>query len=89
MKLPFLKYGLLSTTEELHTNFLKKMFVSNTTRVCMVSLKSGEFFVLIALINFVTEIWWVVRSRSGFTVQKRKGFNVTNPPCTFDATNNR
>lgn len=35
------------------------------------------------------EIWWVVRSRSEFTVQKRKGFNITNPPCTFDTTNNR
>lgn len=35
------------------------------------------------------EIWWVVRSPSEFTVQKRKGFNITNPQCTFDTTNNR
>jgi len=35
------------------------------------------------------EIWWVVRSPSEFTVQKRKGFNVTMPQCTFDTTNNR
>mmetsp|Transcript_19797 Transcript_19797/g.33126 ORF Transcript_19797/g.33126 Transcript_19797/m.33126 type:complete len:539 (+) Transcript_19797:100-1716(+) len=35
------------------------------------------------------EIWWVVRSPSEFTVQKRKGFNVTSPQCTFDTTNNR
>jgi hypothetical protein len=31
----------------------------------------------------------VVRSPSEFTVQKRKGFNVTNPACTFDTTHNR
>jgi hypothetical protein len=30
------------------------------------------------------EIWWVVRSKSWYTVQKRKAFNVTSPPCTFD-----
>lgn len=35
------------------------------------------------------EIWWVVRSKSNLTVRKRKGFNVTSPPCTFDTTNNR
>lgn len=35
------------------------------------------------------EIWWVVRSPSEFTVQKRKGFNVTEPSCTFDTTHNR
>jgi hypothetical protein len=31
----------------------------------------------------------VVRSPSEFTVQKRKGFNVTEPQCTFDTTHNR
>lgn len=36
-----------------------------------------------------TEIWWVVRSKTNRTVQKRKGFNVTSPQCTFDLTNNR
>jgi len=35
------------------------------------------------------EIWWVVRSPTHYTVQKRKGFNVTSPKCTFDTTNNR
>lgn len=35
------------------------------------------------------ELWWVVRSPAFNTVQKRKGFNVTNPSCTFDSTNNR
>lgn len=35
------------------------------------------------------EMWWVQRSRSGFTVQKRKGFNVTYPPCTFDMIHQR
>ena len=35
------------------------------------------------------ELWWVVRSKSGFTVQKRKGFNITEPICTFDSVNNR
>lgn len=35
------------------------------------------------------EIWWVVRSKSWKTVQKRKQFNITYPACTFDTTNNR
>ena len=35
------------------------------------------------------ELWWVQRSRSGFTVQVRKGFNVTYPPCTFDGIHQR
>jgi hypothetical protein len=35
------------------------------------------------------EIWWVVRSKSWYTVQKRKAFNITSPPCTFDTTNNQ
>ncbi len=35
------------------------------------------------------EIWWVVRSKSWYTVQKRKAFNITSPSCTFDTTNNR
>lgn len=30
-----------------------------------------------------------MRSKSWSTVQKRKGFNVTYPACTFDTTNNR
>lgn len=35
------------------------------------------------------ELWWVVRSPAMNTVQKRKGFNITNPRCTFDSVNNR
>jgi len=35
------------------------------------------------------EVWWVVRTQSEFVVQKRKGFNITSPQCTFDATNDR
>lgn len=35
------------------------------------------------------EIWWVQRTRSKFSVQKRKGFNVTYPTCTFDTVNDR
>ncbi len=35
------------------------------------------------------EIWWVLRTKSEFVVQKRKGFNVTYPKCTFDIVNNR
>jgi hypothetical protein len=30
------------------------------------------------------EMWWVQRTPSERVVQKRKGFNVTWPPCTFD-----
>lgn len=32
------------------------------------------------------EIWWVQRTRSEFIVLKKKGFNVTYPPCTYDST---
>lgn len=35
------------------------------------------------------ELWWVLRTPSEFIVQKRKGFAVTNPGCTFDTANNR
>ena len=35
------------------------------------------------------EIWWVLRTKSEYVVQKRKGFNVTEPACTFDIVNNR
>lgn len=35
------------------------------------------------------ELWWVVRSKSWYTVQKKKAFNITWPPCTFDTTNDR
>ena len=36
------------------------------------------------------EIWWVVRTKGGGrVVQKRKGFNVTEPQCTFDKQYNR
>lgn len=35
------------------------------------------------------EMWWVQRTRSEFIVEKRKGFNVTSPICSFDLTNDR
>ena len=35
------------------------------------------------------ELWWVQRTPSEFIVQKRKGFNVTFPACTFDPLYNR
>lgn len=35
------------------------------------------------------ELWWVIRNKSDRRLQKRKGFNVTSPACTFDLTNNR
>lgn len=35
------------------------------------------------------EVWWVKRTRSEFVVEKKKGFNVTSPTCTFDTTNDR
>jgi hypothetical protein len=35
------------------------------------------------------EIWWVQRTPSEFIVQKRKGFNITSPICTFDIVNDR
>lgn len=35
------------------------------------------------------EMWWVLRTENEFIVQKRKGFNVTNPACSYDTTNDR
>ena len=35
------------------------------------------------------ELWWVKRTRSEFIVEKRKGFNVTSPICSFDLANDR
>lgn len=32
---------------------------------------------------------WVKRTRSEFVIEKKKGFNVTSPICTFDTTNDR
>ena len=37
----------------------------------------------------IYEIWWTLRTKSELIVQKRKGFNVTQPRCTFDIVNNR
>lgn len=33
------------------------------------------------------ELWWVVRNKVNFVVQKKKGFNITFPPCTYDNVN--
>jgi hypothetical protein len=61
----------------------------------------GSFMFISIIINFIKwkfslyvlecliEVWWVVRNRSRRNLQKRKGFNVTSPDCTFDVTNNR
>ena len=35
------------------------------------------------------EVWWVQRTRSERVVEKRKGFNITEPTCTFDTVNDR
>lgn len=35
------------------------------------------------------EVWWVLRTKSNYIVQMRKGFNVSYPTCTFDLTNDR
>jgi hypothetical protein len=35
------------------------------------------------------ELWWVVRNKVNYVVQKKKAFNVTFPPCTFDAVNDQ
>lgn len=38
---------------------------------------------------FNYELWWVQRTKYNFIVNKRKGFKVTNPTCTFDFNNNQ
>lgn len=35
------------------------------------------------------QLWWVQRTRSNFIIQKKKGFKVAHPTCTFDAVNDR
>lgn len=35
------------------------------------------------------EMWWVVRSPTEFTIQKKKSFSVSSPICTFDTDFNR
>lgn len=34
------------------------------------------------------EIWWVLRTKYNFIVQKKKKFRVTHPPCDFDSATN-
>lgn len=34
------------------------------------------------------ELWWVLRTRYNYIVQKRKRFRVINPPCDFDSVTN-
>lgn len=51
-------------------------------------------FIICLHLNFTTcticeEIWWVLRTAGNRIVQKRKGFNVTAPQCTFDEKSNR
>lgn len=35
------------------------------------------------------QVWFVLRTKSNDFINKKKGFNVTSPTCTFDITNNR
>lgn len=35
------------------------------------------------------QLWWVQRTPHNFIIQKKKGFRVSEPTCTFDAVNNR
>jgi hypothetical protein len=53
------------------------------------SYQFSKEMVQLELTKSMYEIWWVVRSKSEFTVQKKKSFNITEPRCTFDSTNNR
>jgi len=52
---------------------------------------SGTFrhFMFLFIYYICVELWWVLRTPNQYLVQKRKGFNVTFPMCTFDTTNNR
>lgn len=54
-------------------------------------LMNSVIVLLIAVNNFhlFVELWWVLRTPNQFLVQKRKGFNVTYPACTYDTVNNR
>ena len=53
------------------------------------SVRHTSFDSMLIRLLYCLEIWWVVRSKSKRVVQKRKGFNITFPQCTFDLTNNR
>jgi hypothetical protein len=75
----------------------KVVAVDDTTKKVWVTFNDGrssyEFDQEDVKLEYVQqsmyEIWWVLRTQSGPVVQKRKGFNVTSPVCTFDAINNR
>jgi hypothetical protein len=45
--------------------------------------------VKLELYKSMYEIWWVVKTPVENVVQKRKGFNITAPTCTYDSTNLR
>eukprot|EP01035_Chromulina_nebulosa_P019926 gene19926-25887_t len=53
------------------------------------SYKFAQSHVILETYKSMYEIWWVLRTKSNYIIQKRKGFNITSPTCTFDATNNR
>lgn len=40
-------------------------------------------------LDYNYELWWVQRTSYNFIVNKRKGFRVTEPTCTFDFNNNQ
>ena len=40
-------------------------------------------------LDFNYELWWVQRTKYNFIVNKRKGFKVIEPTCTFDFNNNQ
>jgi hypothetical protein len=60
----------------------KSMYGMHHIALIFLLSRTGSLLVII-------EIWWVLRSLTNRVVQKRKGFNVTEPQCTFDLTNNR
>ncbi len=36
-----------------------------------------------------TQVWWVMRSKFEFIVQRKFPFNIVGPPCDWDVLNNR
>jgi hypothetical protein len=81
---------------DVHRNLFQSHHVAVAADNDVVSgaVNNGDFFnnlrcAFMVILIYHAELWWVVRNPSNRVVQKRKGFNVTEPHCTFDTTNNR
>ena len=78
------------TSYDFDRNFVKlerKSMYGKSGRTSSPSLCKNYF--VINFCDVMIELWWVLRTPNQFLIQKRKGFNVTEPACSYDTTNDR